>query len=40
MLYLYKEHNLIVPNDIITGPLIVDKTNVQGVEQSVKDGFR
>jgi simple sugar transport system substrate-binding protein len=40
LLHFYKEHNLIVPNDILTGPLIVDKSNVQGVEQSIKDGFR
>jgi len=39
-LYLYKEYGLIPHENVLTGPSIVDKTNVEIVEKTVKMGYR
>ncbi|MFN3283187.1 MAG: substrate-binding domain-containing protein, partial [Pseudothermotoga sp.] len=39
-LYLYKEFGLIPHEDILTGPSIVDKSNVEIVEKTVQLGYR
>jgi len=39
-LYLYKEYGLIPHEKVLTGPSIVDKTNVEIVEKTVKMGYR
>ena len=39
-LYMYLEHGLSPVGEVLTGPFIVTKNNVQKVEQSVKTGYR
>ena len=39
-LYLYNEHGLCPHGNVLTGPSIVDQSNVGIVEQSVKKGYR
>ncbi|HDG62314.1 MAG TPA: sugar ABC transporter substrate-binding protein [Thermotoga sp.] len=39
-LYLYKEYGLIPHEKVLTGPSIVDKSNVEIVEKTVKMGYR
>jgi len=39
-LYLYNEHGLCPHEDVLTGPSIVDRSNVEIVELSVKRGYR
>lgn len=39
-LYLYKEFGLIPLEDVLTGPSIVDKSNVEIVERTVQLGYR
>ncbi len=39
-LYMYKSYGLIPLEDVLTGPLIVDKSNVAIVEETVKLGYR
>ncbi|MEJ5230395.1 MAG: sugar ABC transporter substrate-binding protein [Pseudothermotoga sp.] len=39
-LYLYKEFGLIPHEDVLTGPSIVDKSNVEIVEKTVQLGYR
>jgi hypothetical protein len=38
-LALNLEHGFTLAGDILTGPFLVDQSNVQKVEQGVKDGF-
>ncbi|AIY87849.1 MULTISPECIES: sugar ABC transporter substrate-binding protein [unclassified Thermotoga] len=39
-LYLYKEYGLIPHEKVLTGPSIVDKSNVDVVEKTVREGYR
>ncbi len=39
-LYMYKTYGLMPVGDILTGPFIVDKSNVDIVEETVKTGYR
>ncbi|AEH51168.1 sugar ABC transporter substrate-binding protein [Pseudothermotoga thermarum] len=39
-LYMYKTYGLIPVGDVLTGPFIVDKSNVDIVEETVKAGYR
>ena len=39
-LKMYLDHGLIPQDKVLTGPFVVDKSNVDQVEESVKDGYR
>ncbi len=39
-LYLYKKYGLIPHGTVLTGPAVVDKSNVKVVEKTVKAGYR
>jgi len=39
-LYQYNAHGLCPTGDVLTGPFIVDKSNVEVVEKSVREGYR
>ncbi|MGH2819631.1 MAG: sugar ABC transporter substrate-binding protein [Actinomycetota bacterium] len=36
----FVEHSFVVANDVLTGPYVVDSSNVAEVEQTVEDGYR
>jgi len=39
-LKMYLDHGLIPQDKVLTGPFVVDKSNVDKVEESVKEGYR
>lgn len=39
-LYFYVKHDLIPTGQVLTGPFVIDSSNVAGVIQSVKEGYR
>ncbi len=39
-LKMYLDHGLIPQDKVLTGPFVVDKSNVDRVEQSVREGYR
>ncbi|HEM56115.1 MAG TPA: sugar ABC transporter substrate-binding protein, partial [Thermodesulfobium narugense] len=39
-MYFYLKHDLIPIGSVLTGPFVINRSNVDKVEQSIKDGFR